>query len=181
MDALPQTGDSGVATGLRAAVEDLQRKDPGETDTRDTLAALIPLAEACGRDVARFRSEIALGADLDLWDPRADRVSLLTLHAAKGLEFSVVFVVGCEDGLLPLRWGPSDDVDLEEERRLFFVGMTRARERLFLTHAKKRMWQGKVRPREMSPFLQDIRNELLDRSTQRHRKRRSSHAQLDLF
>ena len=99
--------------------------------------------------------------DVDLWDPRADRVSLLTLHASKGLEFGVVFIVGCEDGLVPLRFGAIDEAALAEERRLLFVGMTRAREHLVLTHARRRFWRGQVRPAEPSPMLEDIRRELL--------------------
>ena len=114
------------------------------------------------QSLAALRSELALGVDVDLWDERADRVSLLTLHAAKGLEFPVVFIVGCEDGIVPLRWGAAaEDADLAEERRLFFVGMTRAQRRLFLTHARQRPWRGPVRPMTRSPFLDDIEQELL--------------------
>ncbi|HZD01595.1 MAG TPA: UvrD-helicase domain-containing protein [Actinomycetes bacterium] len=131
---------------------------------------LAPLAERCGSDLERFRAELALGAQVDTWDPRADRVSLLTLHAAKGLEFPVVFLVGCEDGLLPLRFGGSgrgaggaaaDEV--AEERRLFFVGMTRARSHLFLSFAARRGRHGTVRETSPSPFLADIDDDLLER------------------
>jgi DNA helicase-2/ATP-dependent DNA helicase PcrA len=125
------------------------------------LPALRSLAARCGNDLPKFLSELALGIEVDLWDARADRVSLLTLHAAKGLEFPVVFIVGCEDGILPLSWGPTDEQALAEERRLFFVGMTRARERLILTHARKRPWRGKVRVSTPSPFLADIESRLL--------------------
>jgi len=109
--------------------------------------------------------------DVDLWDPRADRVSLLTLHASKGLEFAVVFIVGCEDGLLPLRFGPVAAADLAEERRLFFVGMTRAREQLILTYAKRRLRHGQVHACEPSPMLEDIRQELLVRHQHRAAKK----------
>jgi DNA helicase-2/ATP-dependent DNA helicase PcrA len=118
--------------------------------------------------------ELALCTDVDLWDARADRVSLLTLHASKGLEFAVVFIVGCEDGLLPLRFGPTDAADLAEERRLFFVGMTRAREHLILTHARRRLWRGQVRPCEPSPMLEDIRQELLARHQHQATRRPAS-------
>lgn len=124
-------------------------------------AALRSLAERHGNDLGGFLSELALGTDVDLWDARADRISLLTLHAAKGLEFPVVFIVGCEDGLLPLHFGSIDPETLAEERRLLFVGMTRAQQRLILTHARKRLWKGRLRVSSPSPFLADIQRELL--------------------
>jgi DNA helicase II / ATP-dependent DNA helicase PcrA len=73
----------------------------------------------------------------DLHFPKADRIHLLTLHAAKGLEWPVVFLCGCEEGLLPFHL-PGRQTDIAEERRLFYVGMTRARETLFISHARKR-------------------------------------------
>jgi uncharacterized protein (TIGR00375 family) len=129
---------------------------------------LTPLASQCGADLERFRSELLLGVEVDTWDPRADRITLLTLHAAKGLEFPVVFVIGCEDGLLPLRWsaapasatGPAEaEADAEqvaEERRLLFVGMTRAQRHLYLSHATERLRHGAVRSTTRSPFLTDL-------------------------
>ena len=103
---------------------------------------------------------------------RADRVSVLTLHAAKGLEFPVVFILGCEQGLLPLVWPGSGPEAIEEERRLFYVGMTRSRHSLFLCHARKRRWQGKVREQQPSPFLLDIQEKLVERSQAGSRKKR---------
>ena len=88
-------------------------------------------------------------------------MSLLTLHAAKGLEFAVVFIVGLEDGLLPLHWGEPDDAAMAEERRLFYVGMTRAKDRLILSRARQRHWRGRTQMLEPSPFLRDIENELV--------------------
>ncbi|MFT7839561.1 UvrD-helicase domain-containing protein [Saccharothrix sp. BKS2] len=117
-------------------------------DDHTAYELLKPLAGECGADVERFRTELALGVEVDTWDPRADRISLLTLHASKGLEFPVVFVVGCEDGLLPMRWPGEDDAEaVAEERRLLFVGMTRAQRHLFLSHTT-------ARPR--SPFLASL-------------------------
>lgn len=127
------------------------------------LEALQPIARQAGSDLDAFCSELALGVDVDLWDPRAERVSLLTLHASKGLEFRVVFLVGCEDGLLPLRRETSDDANVDEERRLFFVGMTRAGEQLYLSHARRRRRYGKSISQESSPFLQDIQEALIER------------------
>ena len=124
---------------------------------------LLLLAERQGGDPQRFRDAIALATDADFWDPRADGIALLTLHAAKGLEFAFVFIVGLEDGILPLHWGSADDGDAEasaEERRLFYVGMTRAKDRLFLSRALKRFWRGRIRAQAASPFLADIESEL---------------------
>ncbi len=152
---------------------------PGEAEIRYALDVLTPLATECGDDLERFRSEIALGAEVDTFDPRADRISLLTLHASKGLEFGFVVIIGCEDGLLPLRWAGApaagvtgrDDNGDEEERRLLFVGMTRARERLVLTHAARRGRQvNEVRP---SPFLDGLGAPLLERRSGPLRPRRA--------
>jgi len=147
------------------------------------VTLLEPLAIQSADDVTQFLDRLALGAEVDLWDPRAERVSLLTLHAAKGLEFDVVFIVGCEDGLLPLRWGGGAGADIAEERRLLYVGMTRARQRLLLSYARKRRWRGKVREMEASPFLHEIEEQLLERrkSTETKRVRRASGRQLELF
>lgn len=166
----------------------------GHDDIDEAMTMLAPLALRSGDDAERFFAEIAMGIEVDLWDPRADRVSLLTLHASKGLEFRVVFVVGCEDGILPLRWGvaqasQADDspraaeAGEDEERRLFFVGMTRARTRLYLTRARKRMWRGKVREQEISPFVRAIGETLLLRQNPRvgNGKKSQVREQLGLF
>ena len=147
--------------GLHGSVVDRVRQAAHAVDDEDAFTALellLPLAARHGDDVAGFLSELALGAEVDTWDPRADRVSLLTLHASKGLEFPVVFLVGCEDGLLPMRW-PGEQPDVEavnEERRLFFVGMTRAQQHLYLSHSSSRLRNGAVRATAPSPFLADI-------------------------
>jgi uncharacterized protein (TIGR00375 family) len=136
----------------------------GEADVYFAVDLLTPLALRCGDDLDRFLTELSTGAEVDTWDPRADRVTLLTLHAAKGLEFPVVFVVGCEDGLLPLRLPgrPPSDEDIAEERRLFFVGLTRAQDRLFVTHARRRFRHGAEREMAPSPFLAAIDPGLLE-------------------
>lgn len=125
---------------------------------------LAPIAREHPRDRRAFLAAVALGAEVDTWDPRAEKVSLLTLHAAKGLEFPVVFLIGCVDGLLPLRFDPQAAEDAEalaEERRLFFVGMTRARQRLFLLHSRRRTRHGATRNVARSPFLDPIDRALL--------------------
>lgn len=126
---------------------------------------LTPLARRCGDDLGLFLSQLATGAEVDALDPRAEAVTLLTLHAAKGLEFPVVFLVGAEDGLLPLRWpGSEPDSDaVAEERRLFFVGLTRAQDRLYVSHAARRFRQGSDRECRPSPFLDVIDPGLFER------------------
>jgi ATP-dependent DNA helicase UvrD/PcrA len=124
---------------------------------------LTPLAHRCGDDLEQFLAALTTGAEVDAWDPRADRVSLLTLHAAKGLEFPIVFLVGCEDGLLPLRLPGRSPDDVAEERRLFFVGLTRAQDRLFVSHARRRFRHGAERDMAPTPFLSSIDPGLFER------------------
>ena len=134
-----------VADLVTAAVRSLAKargeRDITVTEIRAAGELLLPLARRCGTDRERFLAEIAVGAETDALDPRAEAVTLLTLHGAKGLEYDVVFLAGCERGLLPLRLpggGPLTDEDAAEERRLLFVGLTRARERLLLSYAGRR-------------------------------------------
>jgi DNA helicase-2/ATP-dependent DNA helicase PcrA len=141
---------------------------PVTTSPEDVWSAvelLMPLAQRCGDDLPLFLGQIATGAEVDALDPRAEAVTLLTLHAAKGLEFPVVFLVGCEDGLLPLRLPgrPPTDDDLAEERRLFFVGLTRAQDRLYVTHAARRTRFGTERETRPTPFLDAIDAGLFER------------------
>jgi superfamily I DNA/RNA helicase len=134
-------------------------------DVRTAVDLLTPLARRCRDDLELFLSQLATGAEVDALDPRAEAVTLLTLHAAKGLEFPVVFLVGAEDGLLPLRWPGSepDDDAVAEERRLFFVGLTRAQDRLYVSHAARRVRHGAERECRPSPFLDVIDPGLFER------------------
>nr|WP_230393941.1 UvrD-helicase domain-containing protein [Plantactinospora alkalitolerans] len=137
----------------------------GPEDIWAAAEVLTPLARRCGDDLTLFLSQVSTGAEVDALDPRAEAVTLLTLHAAKGLEFPVVFLPGCEDGLLPLRFPgttPSDD-DVAEERRLFFVGLTRAQDRLYLSHVGRRLRHGQERDCVPSPFLTSIDAGLFER------------------
>ena len=161
---LQEQAEGSVEARLERAIQDVSR-DLAAADRTALLAAaelLRPLALRSGNDLDAFLAETALGEEVDTWDPRAERVSLLTLHAAKGLEFPVIFLVGCEDGLLPLTW-PGAEADLAEERRLFFVGITRAQSRLFLFHSRKRTIRGETRETRPSPFLADLEDALLER------------------
>ncbi|MFY1674295.1 UvrD-helicase domain-containing protein [Plantactinospora sp. WMMB334] len=137
----------------------------GPDDIWTAADLLTPLARRCGDDLELFLSQLATGAEVDALDPRAEAVTLLTLHAAKGLEFPVVFLLGCEDGLLPMRFPgttPTDD-EVAEERRLFFVGLTRAQDRLYLSHVGRRLRHGKERECVPSPFLSAVDAGLFER------------------
>ena len=156
---------------------------PRSAQMLEACELLRPAAVACGEDLERFLSELSLGTEVDTWDARADRISLLTIHAAKGLEFPVVFIPGCENGLLPLTWGKASKSVLDEERRLFYVGVTRARKKLFLSRARKRVWRGKVREFPPSPYLADIEEQLLERrrSQPPGKRTQDEDSQLNLF
>jgi len=135
----------------------------------DTLEArgrrenLAELAGAAGAypSLEEFLASVALVADVDELQQDAARVSLMTLHAAKGLEFPVVFLVGLEEGVFPHARTLDDPVQLEEERRLCYVGITRARQRLYLTHAWSRTLFGTTSRSLPSRFLTEIPDELV--------------------
>jgi DNA helicase-2/ATP-dependent DNA helicase PcrA len=165
LPVLQERTEGSIEARLERAVLESSR-DLAATDRTALLAAaelLRPLALRSGNDLDALLAEAALGEEVDTWDPRAERVSLLTLHAAKGLEFPVVFLAGCEDGLLPLTWPGAEPGDLAEERRLFFVGITRAQSRLFLFYSRKRTLRGETRETRPSPFLADLEDALLER------------------
>jgi DNA helicase-2/ATP-dependent DNA helicase PcrA len=103
-----------------------------------------------------FLSEISLVTDLDSWEASTDAVTMMTLHAAKGLEFRVVFMIGMEEGIFPHSRTLFEPAELEEERRLCYVGMTRARERLYLTHATMRLLYGSTQRNAISRFVMEI-------------------------
>jgi len=145
------------------------------------LGWLAALAATCGEDRDRFFAAAALASEQDFFDPRADRVALMTMHAAKGLEFPVVFVVGLEEGLMPLVFGAPDAAAEAEERRLLYVAMTRARDRLYLTRAAERLWRGRLRRPEPSRFLADIEAELVRHHRVALPGRKPQHLQLELF
>ncbi len=112
-------------------------------------------------DMRSFLQTVTLGGDADILRngrgrPHGDAVLLSTLHAGKGLEFPVTFICGLNDGLLPLRDAHGDTADIDEERRLFYVGITRAREELILTAASQRSFFGEVKRCERSMFVEDM-------------------------
>jgi DNA helicase-2/ATP-dependent DNA helicase PcrA len=125
-----------------------------------------------------FLSNASLASDLDNLEEGQQKVSLMTLHSAKGLEFPVVFLVGLEQGLLPHGRCIDDPIALEEERRLFYVGVTRAQEQLFLTYTKERYTWGSREAKIPSQFLQELPKELISSNVkQKNSPRRSSQTQ----
>ena len=118
-------------------------------------------------DLGLFLQHVALVADIDRHDPGADAVTLMTLHSSKGLEFPVVFISGMEEGLFPLGRAYDEEHLLEEERRLFYVGLTRARRKVYLTWARSRRRAGDVSWSGPSSFLDAIRRDMETRTTGR--------------
>ena len=141
-------------------------REDGSAEARDRLQNLDELLKgmeesaAMGRSLQEYLEQVALVSDIDAWDGGADRVTLMTLHSAKGLEFPMVFMVGMEEGLFP--HARVDDADIEEERRLCYVGMTRAMKRLVLTHALRRRVYGDAQMNPRSRFLDEIPAELIE-------------------
>ena len=120
-------------------------------------------ADETGLDkLSRFLNDLALIADTDDGDQESSEVTLMTLHAAKGLEFPVVFLVGMEENVFPLSRASEDEDELEEERRLAYVGITRAEKMLYLTNANSRMLYGKTNYNQPTRFLREISSDLLD-------------------
>jgi len=152
--------ESGYADSLKGDDAKERRENLDELvtlgETFDRTAAENPDDESLPRGLEGFLQTVALSSDQDGYDETADRVPLMTLHAAKGLEFPAVFVTGCEDGLLPHARSRDSAKELEEERRLFFVGMTRAQRHLTLTHARYRRIRGRLERCVRSPFLDEI-------------------------
>src|SRR5204863_8825151 len=114
------------------------------------------------RTLASFLEQVSLVSDLDTMDTRADAVTMMTLHSAKGLEFPVVFLVGMEETVFPHMRSMESDKELEEERRLCYVGITRAQEELYLTHAYRRTLFGSIGYNRPSRFLSEIPGHLFD-------------------
>ena len=155
-------------------VESLEAEDKVEAESRiENIDELVNKAAAYEEDcqdrgeeasLSGFLEEVALVADIDSLDEDQDYVVLMTLHSAKGLEFPHVYLAGMEDGLFPsyMTITSDDNEDLEEERRLCYVGITRAEEKLTLTCARRRMVRGETQFNKMSRFIKEIPMELID-------------------
>lgn len=150
-------------TGYRRFAESLG--DTEDVDRAENIDELLAFAteydEREGGGLRGFLEEVTLLTDQDRWDERAQRVSLMTVHAAKGLEFDRVVLVGLEEGLFPHARALEDPDGLEEERRLFYVALTRAREELFLSYSRMRFRTGAPGPQTSSRFLDELPEEVL--------------------
>jgi DNA helicase-2/ATP-dependent DNA helicase PcrA len=145
---------------LVAGAADLQARLDDEDP--DLMLELEEMEDAAPRALDLFLGHVALVADIDQHDPTADAVSLMTLHNAKGLEFPFVFVAGLEEGLFPLARAYDTPEQLEEERRLFYVGITRAERKLYLAHARRRRRGGEWMDSVASSFLEGVPEELTE-------------------
>jgi DNA helicase-2/ATP-dependent DNA helicase PcrA len=170
--------EAGVDEVLRELVDAIRYGDylraegPESAERLDNVRELIAgAAETVADDLGEvgltpldhFLQRATLVAGLDALDPNADAVTMMTLHNAKGLEFPVVFLTGLEDGLFPLAKSFDDPALLEEERRLFYVGVTRAERKLFISHAEQRRRNGELMSSKPSSFLAGLPDELVDR------------------
>jgi DNA helicase-2/ATP-dependent DNA helicase PcrA len=168
LDAIARGCAESVEAAIVAAISisglenELRKQD--EIEGEDRLANVGELVTAGTRydqevdepTLEDFLQRVTLTSDQDAIDESADAVLLLTLHAAKGLEFPVVFMVGLEQGMLPHERSLSSDGDIEEERRLCFVGFTRARQQLFVSLARQRFLRGQLVPRAASQFIGEL-------------------------
>ncbi|MDJ0658455.1 MAG: DNA helicase PcrA [Crocosphaera sp.] len=153
---------------LSGYVDDLKQKGTEEADNR--LENIYELYSAIAQyqeenedtSLQGYLTNASLASDLDNLDEGQEKVSLMTLHSAKGLEFPIVFLVGLEQGTLPHIRSLNDPLSLEEERRLCYVGITRAQEQLFITHARERYVWGSKEMKMVSQFLQEIPQDLID-------------------
>ena len=150
-------------------------KDDGSEEALERLENIHALvngfSEYCDRadnpTLEGFLEEVSLLTDIDQWDHDTNAVTLMTLHSAKGLEFPVVFITGMEEGLFPLSRSVEDPEALAEERRLFYVGITRAQEKVYLTYARQRRRFGETMANRQSRFLDELPEDLVDREYSR--------------
>ena len=146
--------ESGLEQSLKRAGADGQNALENVTELIN--AAALYDQQADEPSLIDYLQQISLFSDTDVYDPACERVALMTLHAAKGLEFEHVFIIGLEDGLLPHERGSGSADELEEERRLFFVGVTRAKTNLQISYARYRTVRGQFLRTVASPFLFEL-------------------------
>ncbi len=151
--------ESGYLASLRAeATVEAETREQHLDELLGGATSFAEAAQAEGRDtsVSGFLQEVSLITDIDTWEDEADAVTLMTLHSAKGLEFPAVFIAGMEEDLFPLGVSMRGDEEIEEERRLFYVGLTRAEEFVFLSQAQRRRRYNEYLSTMPSRFLDEI-------------------------
>ncbi len=150
---------------------ELKQEDTEESQSRiENLQELVNVARDFAPEdesniLGEFLAQVALVSDLDETPDADNAVTLMTLHAAKGLEFDTVFLAGLEEGIFPHSRSLNNNTEMEEERRLMYVGVTRAKQKLYITYAKRRQMWGETRYYTPSRFLEEIPYNLTERNT----------------
>ncbi|WP_299229069.1 ATP-dependent helicase [uncultured Psychroserpens sp.] len=163
--------------------EDIQRLENIEellNGIKDFVEGQVEIADATG-SIAEFLEDVALATDLDNDKGDDDRVALMTIHLAKGLEFPYVYIVGMEEDLFPSAMSMNTRSELEEERRLFYVALTRAEKQAYLTYTLSRYRWGKLIDAEPSRFIEEIDDQYLDVLTPIHEPRQNPMLSADIF
>ncbi|HPD60325.1 MAG TPA: UvrD-helicase domain-containing protein, partial [Thermodesulfobacteriota bacterium] len=182
-----QNEQSNVHTMLRARINRYQKKSSSvslgalikniaqelkikDKDRSAWLTLVEPFQDGrADQQLPHFLEYLSLLKEGETYNPKAEAVTLMTVHAAKGLEFPVVFIVGLESGIFPCTEFGKEQSDIEEERRLFYVGMTRAKQRLYLSCANERFLYGENRKQPPSPFISEIPRETIKNISERRK------------
>lgn len=154
--------DSGYQEFLRLSEDEEDQERLANIEELLTAAREFDETHPAAGGLETFLEQSALVNDTDAWEDQDDRVTMMTVHAAKGLEFPVVFMIALEEGIFPHERSRNDEEQLEEERRLLFVGLTRAKEELHLSRACYRHYRGQNRPTVPSTFLMELPQDELD-------------------
>jgi DNA helicase-2/ATP-dependent DNA helicase PcrA len=181
--ALSEIRDKTAVSTVEETIEEIVKAffPNAMAEHRDSVHRLLSLAGEYGSEISSFLSFLQLGTPADTYRRAAEQVALMTMHAAKGLEFSYVFIIGCEDGIVPYTLFAREGADIEEESRLLYVAMTRAKKALFLSYAKSRNLFGMNLSLPISPFLVEINDGLIKRGAAEKRVKRTQGGQLSLF
>ncbi|MBN2160836.1 MAG: UvrD-helicase domain-containing protein [Spirochaetes bacterium] len=184
----------GVSEGIAGDIRGMMNKGDSVADIikflmviqespEDAIRRITAFAERFGSGYPKFFRACALRQGADDRDDRAEAVSLMTIHAAKGLEFNTVFIPACEKGIMPFElFGKKGDDEMAEEERLFYVGVTRTIQNLYLSWSKKRVVRGRVLKQERSPLLDRLEESLIRKGKREQAgRKRTGDLQLDLF
>ena len=145
-------------------IKDVKERDERLANLDELITTAVQYEEAADDpNLHEFLEEVALVSDIDKYDEEADAVVLMTVHSAKGLEFPVVFLPGMEENIFPSYMTVMSPEEIEEERRLAYVAITRAKKNLYITHVNDRMMNGRTQYNQLSRFAAEIPEELVDR------------------